>query len=74
MSTNNTQDFVVEELEIEDESPSIDDFTFVIGPDGSLKEMMIPGHLMDDPPEEIQLILNLFGIEDIHTLEHRTLH
>lgn len=73
MSNNITPDFVVEEIEVEDETGP-DDFTFVLGPDGSLKTMMVPGHLMDDPPEEVQLILNLFGIDDINTLDNRTLH
>ena len=51
-----------------------DDFAFVLGPDGDLKTFMIPEHLMEDPPEEVKMILSLFGIDDIHELEHRTLH
>jgi hypothetical protein len=51
-----------------------DDFAFVIGPDGNLKTFMIPEHLMGDPPEEVKMILSLFGIDDIHELENRTLH
>jgi len=74
MTTSTTPDFVVEELEIDDEDAGPDDYTFVLGPDGSLKTMMIPGHLMDDPPEEVQMILSLFGIENIHTLDQRPLH
>jgi hypothetical protein len=73
MSNKPTPDFVVEELPIEDDY-SIDDFEFVIGPDGELKSMVIPEHLMDDPPEEIQLILKLYGIDDINTIDNRTLH
>jgi hypothetical protein len=73
MSNKPTAEFMVEELPFEDES-SIDDFAFVIGPDGELKSMIIPEHLMDDPPEEVQLILKLFGIEDLNTLDDRILH
>ena len=73
MSQNQAIDFIVDEVEAEDEY-SADDFGFVIGPDGELKSMMIPEHLMDDPPEEVQLILKMFGIDSIHQLEGRTLH
>jgi hypothetical protein len=74
MANNVPADFTIEEIEIEDNDTGPDDFTFVIGPDGDLKTMIIPQHLMEDPPEEIQLILKLFGIDDINTIEDRTLH
>ena len=73
MSQNPATDFIVEEIEEEDEY-SADDFGFVIGPDGQLKSMMVPEHLMDDPPEEVQMILQIFGIDNIHQLAGRTLH
>jgi hypothetical protein len=73
MSQNPITDFIVDELEVDDES-SADDFGFIIGPDGELKSMMIPEHLMDDPPEEVILILKMFGIDDINTLDNRILH
>jgi hypothetical protein len=73
MSQNQATDFIVDEVEAEDED-SADDFGFVIGPDGELKSMMIPEHLMDDPPEEVQLILKMFGIDSIQQLDGRTLH
>lgn len=60
--------------EPENEEYSQDDFGFIIGPDGELKSIMYPEHLMEDPPEEIKLILQIFGIDDINTLEDRTLH
>ncbi len=74
MANNVPADFTIEEIEIEENDTGPDDFTFVIGPDGDLKTMIIPQHLMEDPPEEIQLILKLFGIDDINTIEDRTLH
>jgi hypothetical protein len=73
MSHNPTTDFIVDEV-IEEDEHSADDFGFIIGPDGELKSMMIPEHLMDDPPEEVQMILKLFGIDDINQSEIRTLH
>lgn len=73
MSHNPTTDYIVEEEVVENEFEA-DDFGFVIGPDGQLKSLMVPEHLMDDPPEEVQMILQLFGIDNIHQLEDRTLH
>lgn len=66
----------VEQLEedYEDEEFTQDDFGFIIGPDGELKSVMYPEHLMEDPPEEIKMILQVFGIDSIDTLENRTLH
>lgn len=58
----------------EDDDYGPDDFSFVVGPDGELKSFSIPDHLMEDPPEEIKMILSLFGIDDIYSLEHRLLH
>lgn len=64
---------IEEDIEENDEFTA-DDFGFIIGPDGELKSVMYPEHLMEDPPEEIKMILQIFGIEDIDTLENRTLH
>lgn len=51
-----------------------DDFGFIIGPDGELKSIMYPENLMEDPPEEIKMILEIFGIDSLETAENRTLH
>jgi len=63
----------IEEFE-ENEDIGKDDFAFIIGPDGDLKTFMIPEHLMEDPPEEVKMILSLFGIDNLYELENRTLH
>jgi hypothetical protein len=60
-----------EKFDLDDED---DDFGFIISADGELKSMMIPEELMDNPPPEIEKILNIFGIKNIHTLDNRTLH
>lgn len=57
-----------------DNDVEADDFVFVIRSDGSLKSLTIPEQLMDDPPEEVQLVLSLFGIFDINSVIDRTLH
>lgn len=72
---NQTTADVVEVLEYEEEDGvSSDDFGFIIGPDGELKSIMIPEHLMDDPPEEVRAILAIFGIDDIHELGNKVIH
>lgn len=71
---NNVSQEVVEEFLDEEDDWSPEDFGFIIGPDGELKTLMIPEHLMDDPPEEVKIILELFGIADIHQIDSRTLH
>jgi hypothetical protein len=58
----------------EDDNYSSDDFGFVIGPDGSLKSVMYPEHLMEDPPQEIQAILSVFGLNSFNDLGSKTLH
>jgi hypothetical protein len=72
---NNIIESIVEIEEYEDDNEiDRDDFTFIIGPDGDLKSMIIPERLMDDPPEEVKMILEMFGIDDIHDLNNRLLH
>jgi len=71
LTTNNAS---IDEFDDNDDDLSPDDFGFIIGPDGELKRIMYPEHLMEDPPEEIKMILQIFGIDDIDTLEYRTLH
>ncbi len=74
MPNNNvTASVTIEEIE-ETDDIGADDFAFVIGPNGELKSFMMPEHLMEDPPEEVQMILELFGINDVHELGNRTLH
>ena len=66
-------DVLIDEYEEIDEDAA-DDFTFTLGPDGSLKSFAIPQHLMEELPDEVQLILELFGIDDLHELNNRTIH
>jgi len=70
--SNNIATVEIEEYQEEDYSQ--DDFGFIIGPDGSLKSIMYPEHLMEDPPQEIQAILSVFGINSFEELGNKTLH
>jgi hypothetical protein len=73
MPNNNTTSAVeVEDLEDDEYDPS--DYGFIISADGELKSIMYPEDLMGEPPEEIQLIMKLFGVGDLETSETRTLH
>jgi hypothetical protein len=66
---------VVEEIEESDDDViGQDDFIIVIGPDGELKNIMFPDTLEDAPPEEVQMILHLYGIDDIDELDGQTIH
>jgi hypothetical protein len=64
----------IEEYQEDDDEMHHDDFGFIIGPDGSLKSVMYPEHLMEDPPQEIQAILSVFGINSFEELGNKTLH
>jgi hypothetical protein len=73
MPNKNTISEVELDLEEDDEyDPS--DYGFIISADGELKSVMYPEEFLGEPPEEIQLILKLFGITDITALEPRTIH
>ena len=71
---NNIPATAVEIEEYEEEEIDADDFGFIIGPDGELKSLMYPEHLMEDPPEEIKMILRIFGIDSIDDIDNKTLH
>jgi len=71
MSKNNKK--AVEDS-ADDEDFNDTDYGFIIKSNGSLRTMMLPEDLMDDPPLEIKKILRIFGIKNIHQLEPRTLH
>ena len=62
------------EIEEYEEEIDADDFGFIIGPDGELKSLMYPEHLMEDPPEEIKMILRIFVIDSIDDIDNKTLH
>jgi hypothetical protein len=66
-------DVLVDEYDAQDEE-SANDFTFILNSDGSLKSFSIPQHLMDELPDEAQLILELYGIDDVHELTNKTIH
>jgi hypothetical protein len=72
MPNNTTSAVEVEDLEDDEYDPS--DYGFIISADGELKSIMYPEDLMGEPPEEIKLIMKLFGVGDLETSETRILH
>ena len=66
---------IVEDVEDqEDELIGQDDFVIVIGPDGELKNIMFPDSIEEGLPEEVELILQLYGIDDIDEADGQTIH
>lgn len=65
---------IPEYFDDDDDFYSEDDFEFIIDSEGELKSVAIPPHLIDCPPESVQVILELFGIDDIKELAQRVLH
>lgn len=52
-----------------------DDYVFVLGPDGQLKTAMIPEKASFESPENVNKILNIFGMSDIDNMGgNSTLH
>ena len=74
MSNNSALNVEIEEIDDNEAEIGKDDFAFVIGPDGELKSVMFSDNLMEDPPEEIMIILQLFGIDSLTELSTRTIH
>lgn len=72
--SNNVEAIVQVEDYEENDTYGKDDFSFVLGPDGDLKSFIMPQHLMHDAPDEVKLILSMFGIDDIYELDNKTLH
>lgn len=62
--------------EFYDDAISDDDYGFIFDSDGNLKSVFLPDDVLE-VPETIQMILDIFGIDDIAQLEHghsKTIH
>ena len=70
LDKNEQDDF--EDLDDDDIEES--DYVFVLNSEGELKTLIFPEDLMEDPPREVQKILKLLGVKNIHLMEPRTLH
>jgi len=73
--TTTNQDLEVELDDVYEQEIADDDFGFIVGPDGELKSVFLPDNMsMDELPENIQKIFELFGIDDPDRLENTTIH
>lgn len=70
LDKNENEDFE----DIDDDDIEETDYVFVLNSDGELKTLIFPEDLMEDPPREVQKILRLLGVKNIHLMEPRTLH
>ena len=73
MPNNIAATSTIEEFEETDEFGK-DDFGFILGPDGELKSIMIPEDYVGELPDEVTMILNIYGIDSINELNNRRLH
>lgn len=55
--------------EIELDEIGDDDYGFIIGPDGELKQLFTPADFLLDPPPVVKKILELLGIKDVNALD-----
>lgn len=73
MTTNNILEVRLVD-DISDDDIGENEFGFIITEDGTLKSVIFPEQLLNNPPEQVQLILKIFGINTFDTNINRTLH
>jgi len=75
MPDNDLEDIWDLEEEYEGLELEQDDFAFIIGSNGKLKKILCPEQSIDNPPEEVKKILEIFGVNEVNELINgRTLH
>ena len=58
----------IENTELDDKTEFVisdDDFGFLIDSEGNLKTVFGPDELFDAPPESVQRILDIFGVDSV---------
>lgn len=63
-----TAEIVQEFEELYDPDINDDDYVFVLGPDGELKQVILPDAVPFETPKNIAKILKMFNISDIENL------
>jgi len=62
----------VRELEIDnqyEDDISDDDYVFVVGADGELKQVILPENVPFNAPKKINKILKIFGVHDVSNID-----
>lgn len=71
---SNTEDDDLE-MNVVDADIADEDYVFIIGPDGNLKQILLPDDIPFELPENINKMLEIFGINDVNSLAvSTTLH
>ena len=62
----------VREIELEeqyDDDISDDDYVFILGSDGELKQVILPENVPFNAPKKINRILKIFGVHDVSNID-----
>lgn len=62
----------IREIELEnqyDDDISDDDYVFIVGADGELKQVILPESVPFNAPKKINRILKIFGVHDVSNID-----
>jgi hypothetical protein len=57
-----------DEIDVVDADIADDDYVFIIGPDGNLKQILLPDEVPFELPENINKVLAVFNVNDVESL------
>ena len=57
-----------DEIDVVDADISDDDYVFIIGPDGNLKQILLPDEIPFELPENVNKVLAVFNVNDVESL------
>ena len=57
-----------DEVDVVDADIADDDYVFIIGPDGNLKQILLPDEIPFELPENINKVLAVFNVTDVESL------
>jgi hypothetical protein len=62
---SNTED---DDIDVVDADIADDDYVFIIGPDGNLKQILLPDEIPFELPENVNKVLAVFNVNDVESL------
>jgi hypothetical protein len=68
MSDINDEDNNDDEVEFIDANIADEDYVFIIGPDGELKQILLPDDLPFELPEKVNQVLAIYNVTDVENL------
>jgi hypothetical protein len=57
-----------DEVEFIDANIADEDYVFIIGPDGELKQILLPDDLPFELPEKVNQVLAIYNVTDVENL------